>query len=79
MATGTADGTARIYNAQTGARSAELVHEGAVRSVVFSRGRAMLATASADKSTRVFDTQTGVELLRLLHDWGLWRSELLTE
>jgi WD40 repeat protein len=72
LATGSDDGTARIWDARTGLLLLELrghlkpkvaVHSPQVTSVAFSPDGTRLATASTDKTTKIWDARTG-ELVR---------------
>ena len=67
VATGSGDGSARVFDAVTGAELARLDHGGAVRAVVFSPDGTRVATGSGDGSARVFHAVTGAELARLDH------------
>ena len=64
VATASEDGTARVFEAATGAEVARLDHDGAVMAVAFSPDGARVATASDDVfggggSARVFEAATG--------------------
>lgn len=60
VVTASADGTARLWDAQTGEpRTAPLRHAGPVRSVAFSADGRRVVTASADSTARVWDAATG--------------------
>ncbi len=67
IATGSADGTARIWDAVTGKEllAMQASTKGGVRSVAFSPGGKLLATASDDNIARIWDPKTGKELLTL--------------
>ncbi|PWE17767.1 hypothetical protein DDZ18_08930 [Marinicauda salina] len=62
IATASADGAARVWDAETGERLALIEHEGEVASVVFSRDGARVLTASADGTARVSDAETGEQI-----------------
>ena len=63
VATGSEDGTARIWNAQTGQMLAgPLQHKSMVFSAKFSSNGHWLVTASADATAQVWDAQTGQRL-----------------
>ena len=68
VATGSADRSARVFDAETGAELARLDHDGPVNAVAFSPDGTRVATGSWDDSARVFDAATGAELARLDHD-----------
>jgi WD40 repeat protein/DNA-binding SARP family transcriptional activator len=71
FATGSADGTARLWNAATGDAGHVLqAHEGAVLATRFSADGTRLATLGADRAVRVWDVRTGRELQSFLgvHD-----------
>jgi len=64
LATGSADQTARLWDARTAQFLLELKgHTGWVTSVAFSPDGTRLATASSDKTARLWDARTG-QLLR---------------
>src|SRR5207302_748865 len=67
LATGSSDGSARVFDAATGAKVCRLDHDGAVAAVAFSPDGTRLATGSRDNSARVFDAATGAEVCRLHH------------
>jgi WD40 repeat protein len=68
VATGSEDGSARVFDARSGAELARLDHGGAVRAVAFSLDGTRVATGSQDRSARVFDAGSGQELARLDHN-----------
>ena len=60
LATTSADGTARLWDARTGRHRATLTgHTSAVNAVAFSPDGTTLATSSSDDSARLWDTRTG--------------------
>jgi eukaryotic-like serine/threonine-protein kinase len=66
VVTASKDGTARLWNAQTGTELLVLRgHTAGVLSASFSPDGNRLVTASMDKTARVWDAQTGAELLLL--------------
>jgi WD40 repeat protein/serine/threonine protein kinase len=63
IATASADKTARIWDARTGAQLAVLSgHEDRVYTAVYSPDGARIVTASADKTARIWDVRTGAQL-----------------
>jgi WD40 repeat protein/tRNA A-37 threonylcarbamoyl transferase component Bud32 len=64
IVTGSADETARVWDAETGQESLRLEgHTASVRAVAFSRDGERIVTGSWDRTVRVWETATG----RLLH------------
>ena len=70
VATGSKDGSARVFDATSGEKQSRLDHDNAVAvgAVAFSPDGTRVATGSWDHSARVFDAATGAELSRLDHD-----------
>jgi tetratricopeptide (TPR) repeat protein len=67
IVTAGADGTARVWDAQTGQELRRLLgHAGIVRSAAFSPDGQQVVTGSDDRTARVWDARTGQELRRLL-------------
>ena len=67
IATASADGTAKVWDAATGQELFTLVgHTRGVTSVVFSPDGTQIATGSADKTARVWEAATGKLLQTLL-------------
>jgi len=63
IVTGSADRTARIWDARTGAQLAVLSgHRGSVNFPAYSRDGTRIATAGADKTVRIWDARTGAYL-----------------
>ncbi len=66
IATGSRDGTAKIWDAATGKEILTLqASTGGVDSVAFSPNGKLLATGGEDKTARIWDVATGKELLNL--------------
>ncbi len=66
MVTASADKTARLWDAETGAELALLKgHEGWVRHAAFSPDGRRVVTASWDNTARLWDAETGEELALL--------------
>jgi len=64
---GRGNGSARVFDAATGAEISRLDHGGDVRAVAFSPDGTRVATGSEDNSARVFDAASGAEISRLNH------------
>ncbi|WP_435008935.1 protein kinase domain-containing protein [Tundrisphaera lichenicola] len=61
--TGSDDGTARLWDATTGAEVLTIkAHAGPVGSAVFSPDGSRILTGGADKTARIWDSRTGVEV-----------------
>jgi hypothetical protein len=71
VASGSSDGSARVFDAATGAEIARLDHDDSVSAVAFSPDGTRVATGSYDDSARVFDAATGTEISRLDHGSGV--------
>ena len=61
FATASADGTARVWEAETGKETARLPHEGEVRALVMTPDGRHIATAGADRIVHLWDAATGRE------------------
>jgi WD40 repeat protein/basic membrane lipoprotein Med (substrate-binding protein (PBP1-ABC) superfamily) len=69
IATSSADGTAKIWNASTGEENFTLPgHTGAVTSIAYSPAGKRVATASDDGTTKLWDVSTGEDLLTFFGD-----------
>ena len=67
VATGGADGTARLWNAETGKPLHTLrAHKGAVLATKFDAAGDRLATLGTDRAVRVWDVRSGRELQQLV-------------
>jgi WD40 repeat protein len=76
LATASADGTVRLWDAWTGElRNVLAGHEGWVQGVAFSPDGQRLATSSWDRTARVWEASSGRELFTLAHHAG-WLSGL---
>ena len=65
LLTGGDDGTARLWDAASGAEICRFEgHEGGVLSVAFCPDGAMLLTGSLDRTARLWDAKTGAEIRR---------------
>jgi WD40 repeat protein len=67
VVTGNADGTARIFSTQSGARLAVMPHDGGVTDASFSPAGRLLATASRDQTARLWN-RGGDPIRTLRHD-----------
>ncbi|MBE7557294.1 MAG: hypothetical protein HS126_40170 [Anaerolineales bacterium] len=57
-----------LWEAPTGRKVAQLVHEEEVLDMIFSPDSKWLATGSADHTVRVWEAATGQEMARMAHD-----------
>jgi WD40 repeat protein len=72
IVTGSNDGTARVWDAQSGKALTEpMRHEGAVRSASFSADGTRIVTASKDGTARGWDAQSGKALTEPMRHKGL--------
>ncbi|BDC45339.1 eIF2A-related protein [Paraburkholderia terrae] len=75
VATASADGTARLWDAATGQVIAQLSgHQGPVISVAFSPDGRRVVTASVDRTARVWNAATGQVIASLAGHQGMVRS-----
>jgi WD40 repeat protein len=72
--TASSDGTARVWDAQTGEELATLRHEAAVSQATWDADGSRVLTASADGTARVWDANNGKELATLRHEDRVWRA-----
>ncbi len=80
VVTASDDGTARLWDAKTGAWIAELVHEGRVNTAVFSPDSAHVVTASTDRTARLWGAETGTEIAVLKgHENGVMTAAFSPE
>ena len=68
VVTASRDGTARLWDAASGAELACLRHDDEVWHAAFSADGARVVTASSDKTAKVWDAANGTELACLVHD-----------
>ncbi|MDT9136412.1 hypothetical protein RSW15_25090, partial [Escherichia coli] len=74
VASGSEDGTARIWDPATGRETITLTgHDGPVLSVAFGQvaGRTVLASGSADGDLRLWDPESGATLAVVTDDGGI--------
>jgi roadblock/LC7 domain-containing protein len=71
LATGSLDGTARIWDA-AGQERTRLTHDEGVLAVAFSPDGRLLATGSFDPTARIWDAATGQKRARTTHDSAVW-------
>ena len=71
LASGSADQTVKLWDAQSGQQRATLTgHEGPVNAVAFSPDGKILASGSSDKTVKLWDVQTGLEMKTLVGHTG---------
>jgi len=68
VASGSRDGTARVWEAQTGREIARMTHEADVTDLAFSPDGKYVASGSRDGTARVWEAQTGHEVARMSHE-----------
>ncbi|KAG0308825.1 hypothetical protein BGZ97_013247, partial [Linnemannia gamsii] len=72
LASGSRDGTARIWDVSAGQTTRELTgvlaHKSAITAIAFSPNNLRLATGSWDKTVKIWDVQTG-KCLVTVEDW----------
>jgi len=68
VASGSRDGTARVWEAQTGREIARMTHEADVTDLAFSPDGKYVASGSRDDTARVWEAQTGREIARMTHE-----------
>jgi hypothetical protein len=67
LASTSRDGTAALWDAASGRRTATLTHQDTVGDIAFSRDGAFVATASDDKTARVWRVSDGKQVALLQH------------
>ena len=72
--TASEDGTARLWDIETGTLLHTLQHGRKVWKAHFSLDGQWVVTASADKTARLWDTKTGKELHTLEHEGEVWNA-----
>ena len=65
IVTASSDGTARLWDVETGGEIAVYGHREPVRSAVFSPDGRRIVTASSDRTARLWDVETGGEMVVL--------------
>jgi WD40 repeat protein/energy-coupling factor transporter ATP-binding protein EcfA2 len=79
VVTGSEDSTARVWDAQTGAKLLQLEgHKGAIRAIAVTPDGTRIITSSEDKTARVWDAWTGAEMLQLKGHTGPVRGVAVT-
>jgi WD40 repeat protein len=75
LATASGDGTARLWDIETGKPHGErLHHEGGVRAVAFSPDGKLLATGSVDKTVRLWDVASAQPYGKPFpYQWGIFK------
>jgi WD40 repeat protein len=68
VASGSGDGTARVWEATSGMEIARMTHDGAVYSVAFSPDGKNVVSGSYDNTARVWEATNGEEVARMAHD-----------
>jgi WD40 repeat protein/energy-coupling factor transporter ATP-binding protein EcfA2 len=72
IASGSNDGTARVWEVATGQEVARMQHGGWVEAVAFSPNGKWVASGSGDGTVRVWEVDTGQVVARMQHDGGVW-------
>ncbi|MFQ5793681.1 MAG: TIR domain-containing protein [Candidatus Bipolaricaulia bacterium] len=68
LATGSVDGTARVWEAESGRQIARMTHQGGVSAVAFNSDSHWVTSASWDGTVRVWEAESGHEIARMTHD-----------
>jgi WD40 repeat protein len=69
LLSGTNDGTATLWDAETGRRLFTLQHAGRVSAAAFSRDDGVVATGGSDRTVRVWDVSRGTEIGRVSREF----------
>jgi hypothetical protein len=76
LAAGGDDGTARIWDTETGQQRQQLIgHDGPVLSIAYAPDGATLATGGIDRTARIWDTRTGQQRQQLTGQTDQGRAE----
>jgi WD40 repeat protein len=83
--TASSDGTARVWDAESGGELTILRHQDTVRQATWNADESRILTASSDGTARVWDAQSGQELVILRHEgrftqasWNSDETRILT-
>jgi FOG: WD40 repeat len=68
VVSGSGDGTARVWEADTGREVARMTHDDWVSAVAFSPDGRYVVSGSGDGTARVWEADTGREVARMTHD-----------
>jgi uncharacterized delta-60 repeat protein len=68
VVSGSGDGTARAWEAQSGQEVARMTHEDPVYAVAFSPDGKYIVSGSEDGTARVWEAQSGQEVARMTHE-----------
>ena len=71
VVSGSADNTARVWEAATGQEIARMTHTDQVNSIAFSPDGKYVVSGSADNTARVWEAATGQEIARMTHEDGV--------
>ena len=72
LATGSADHTARVWDAGSGQEQTWVGHDAAVTAVALDPGGDLLATGGEDRAARVWEVASGEERAWVGHDGAVW-------
>src|SRR5215211_2521337 len=71
LVTGSADGTARVWEVASGAERARFPHDDGLTAVAVSADGRLVAAGGADHTARVWEVASGAERIRFDHDEGV--------
>jgi len=71
VVSGSEDGTARVWEAQSGREVARMSHDDGVNAVAFSPDGKYVVSGSGDGTVRLWEAQNGHEVARITHDRGV--------